>query len=324
MKLSFCIPTYQRVHLLQETLESIVSQTKEVEIVVSDNCSQDGTQAYIEKFAEGYPHLVYHRWSAPVECGVNLLHAVDCARGEYCWLMTDDDKLEPGAIAHVKELLDNYPEVTGISVDVEGYDRLLQHKKRIRTSHKMKTSKLFVSKERGFQELGAWMGYWSAHIVQRKAWQEAKQRGGHEKFLGYHHLYLMVSMLCKKPVWYFTDKKCVAYRADNETFSLDYGAYRRYEIDVVSYKEIGEAFFGKKAPCVEHVRKVVLDCFLCWQIVTLKCRKASWKIYWKILKLSWRYYRSFLGFWYKVLPLIVIPSFMLRGARWIYRKWLKH
>ena len=103
--LSFCIPTYNRCHLLCETLKSILSQNLSVEIIVSDNHSLDDTSVYMEELCKNYSQIYYHRWSQPVECGENLLKVVELAQGDYCWLMTDDDRLEPGAIengrAHV-------------------------------------------------------------------------------------------------------------------------------------------------------------------------------------------------------------------------------
>ena len=55
--LSICIPTYNRCSYLKKTLESIVSQkifetTDLVEIVISDNCSSDGTADVCKIFAE--------------------------------------------------------------------------------------------------------------------------------------------------------------------------------------------------------------------------------------------------------------------------------
>ena len=53
--LSICIPTYNREKYLQDTLESIVSQdifknTNDVDIVISDNASTDGTRELVEKY----------------------------------------------------------------------------------------------------------------------------------------------------------------------------------------------------------------------------------------------------------------------------------
>jgi abequosyltransferase len=322
--ISFCIPTYNRCQLLRETLEIILSQSVDVEIVVSDNCSLDDTQKYMEALCQRYPQIHYYRWAQSVECGQNLLHTIELATGDYCWLMTDDDCLESGAIDHVMGILQNYPGITGVSVNVEGYDRFLKEKKKIRYSHSLQTSQLFQEQKKCFRELGAWFGYWSAHIIDRCKWNRAKLQGGHESFLGYHHLYLFLSMLKKDPYWYFTAQKCVAYRADNESFSVDHGAYRRYEIDVISYKRIGEEFFGRKNNIVEHIQNVVLHKYHFWQLVTLKCHCVSFKTLYKIFVLSFRYYHLFPGFWCKLIPVIITPAPIILGVRWIYRRWFKH
>ena len=50
--LSICIPTYNRETYLAKTLDSIVNQniflsSDDINIVISDNCSTDGTEALV-------------------------------------------------------------------------------------------------------------------------------------------------------------------------------------------------------------------------------------------------------------------------------------
>lgn len=57
--LSICIPTYNRATYLEDTINSIVSQkrfqeTNDVEIIISDNCSEDNTREVSEKYVEIY------------------------------------------------------------------------------------------------------------------------------------------------------------------------------------------------------------------------------------------------------------------------------
>ena len=60
--LSICIPTYNRAEYLKKTLESIVWQrdflSKDVEVVISDNCSTDDTASVVAKFVEKYPNKI--------------------------------------------------------------------------------------------------------------------------------------------------------------------------------------------------------------------------------------------------------------------------
>lgn len=65
--LSICIPTYNNAHVLKDTIENIVSkkvfnESSQIEIVVSDNCSEDDTEEVCRYYAENYPgKFVYSR-----------------------------------------------------------------------------------------------------------------------------------------------------------------------------------------------------------------------------------------------------------------------
>ena len=61
--LSICIPTYNRKKCLQQCIDSIVEQSvfSELEIVVSDNGSNDGTEEMMSGYVAKYPNIVYSR-----------------------------------------------------------------------------------------------------------------------------------------------------------------------------------------------------------------------------------------------------------------------
>lgn len=324
MTLSFCIPTYQRKELLVQTLESILSQDPSIEIVISDNGSYDGTKEYILSLLPKYPQILYHRWETSVEVGKNLLHVVSLAKTKYVWLLTDDDCLEEGALSHVLSILSTYPNLTGVSVNVEGYDKHMQQKKKIRYSHTMKNSKLFTNAEECFFHLGAWFGYWSSHILLKEKWDEGLLDPLHLSFTGYHHLYLVTSMLKKNPLWYFSYQKCIAYRADNESFAQEFGVFKRYAIDAFTYKAICRHFFDPYPHILFKVQNTVLNEYHVWQLVSLKCNKVSLKTQLKLLLLSLKEYYLFKSFWIKVLPLILTPRLLLLAIRRVYRSWKKY
>jgi glycosyltransferase involved in cell wall biosynthesis len=63
--LSICIPTYNRAEYLDKSIASIVSQTEfsieSVELVVSDNASNDNTREVVKKYQETYKNIYYFR-----------------------------------------------------------------------------------------------------------------------------------------------------------------------------------------------------------------------------------------------------------------------
>ncbi len=100
--LSFCITTRNRAAFIGATIESLGSQaTDEVEIVVVDAASTDGTRETVEGFARRFPSLRYFRLDANGGVDRDYDRTVELAQGKYCWMMSDDDVLAPGAVAEV-------------------------------------------------------------------------------------------------------------------------------------------------------------------------------------------------------------------------------
>ncbi len=93
--LSICIPTYNRVASLRETIDSIVTQSSFrddscVELVILDNCSQDSTSELCKMYLELYPeNFKYHRQLEPVQADINFRDVLNLASGVFVKLNND-------------------------------------------------------------------------------------------------------------------------------------------------------------------------------------------------------------------------------------------
>jgi glycosyltransferase involved in cell wall biosynthesis len=106
IRLSLCIATLNRAKFIGVTLESILLQiTDEVEVVVVDGASTDGTESVVVGLFAERPNCHYHRLAQKGGVDLDYCHAVDRAVGEFCWLMTDDDIIKPGGIETVLQHL---------------------------------------------------------------------------------------------------------------------------------------------------------------------------------------------------------------------------
>lgn len=122
-RLSICIATLNRGDFIGETLDTIVPQLRDdTELVIVDGASKDNTAEVVDRCAAGDPRVRYVR--LPVNSGVDQDYdkAVDHARGEYCWLMTDDDLLKPGAVERVLAMLDGRVELVVVNTEVRTVD----------------------------------------------------------------------------------------------------------------------------------------------------------------------------------------------------------
>ena len=92
---SIGIPTYNRADgYLKECIASAVKQTyPAVEIIVSDNCSNDNTEELVAGFAD--PRIRYHRLRKNIGANNNFNYLVEQAGGDYFLLLHDDDLIDP-------------------------------------------------------------------------------------------------------------------------------------------------------------------------------------------------------------------------------------
>lgn len=109
-KISVCLPTYNRSALLRECLASILSQTcRDIEILVSDNGSTDGTTAVVRSCTD--PRIQYFRNPTNIGAVANINGLLVRARGAYVVIAHDDDVYLPAFLDREAELLDANPGV---------------------------------------------------------------------------------------------------------------------------------------------------------------------------------------------------------------------
>jgi glycosyltransferase involved in cell wall biosynthesis len=88
--------TYNREKSLRRTLEVIAScALREHPLTIMDNCSPDGTPALCEEFRPLLPLLEVRRHTRNIGFGANFLRSLELSRGEYTWVLCDDDTLFP-------------------------------------------------------------------------------------------------------------------------------------------------------------------------------------------------------------------------------------
>ncbi|MBL8117144.1 MAG: glycosyltransferase family 2 protein [Anaerolineae bacterium] len=113
--LSIGIPTYNHAPLLKSALYSILPTVRElhplVEVVVSDNCSADDTEAVV-RMAEAWGPVSYVRNERNLGMMRNLLQLYDTLlTGTFLWVIGDDDLIRPEGIKRVLKVIETNPDV---------------------------------------------------------------------------------------------------------------------------------------------------------------------------------------------------------------------
>lgn len=111
MKLSICIPTYNRVEAVKRKIDFFVSEGilnyDDIELIISDNCSTDGTADKIVGRCEDCGFTLNVNTKNLGLIG-NVQKLTDLSKGEYIWYVCDDDELKAGILAAVYTIINQY------------------------------------------------------------------------------------------------------------------------------------------------------------------------------------------------------------------------
>lgn len=111
-KVSACVITYNHRPYIERALLSALTQETsfEVEVIVADDCSTDGTADIVESVKERFPDLRVLRHEANVGPTRNFLALHDAARGEFVAHMDGDDFWGPGKLEAQVRFLERHLE----------------------------------------------------------------------------------------------------------------------------------------------------------------------------------------------------------------------
>ncbi|WP_035986740.1 glycosyltransferase family 2 protein [Leptolyngbya sp. KIOST-1] len=122
MKFSLVITTYNRLELLKRAIACGLNQTVPCEVVVADDASTDGTEAYVRSLGD---RVVYHRNAQNLNHAATVNHGVAAASGDWVKFLDDDDYLAPDCIEKMTAAIAQHPQAVlcscqAIQVDEHG------------------------------------------------------------------------------------------------------------------------------------------------------------------------------------------------------------
>lgn len=117
------IPTYNRVDLLKDAIDSVLNQNySNLEIVVLDNASTDGTEKFMQEYCGKYENIKYFRNESNVGAIKNYKKLSGKLNGKYIFFLPDDDYLIDGAFFRESvEIMENNYRVSLVRGIVQDY-----------------------------------------------------------------------------------------------------------------------------------------------------------------------------------------------------------
>jgi abequosyltransferase len=250
--LSFCIPTYNRGDVIEETIASIEKVgLANYEIVVYDGASTDNTQHVLDQISKRNKSVRYIRASKNSGVDADMASCVAESKGDYCWLLSSDDVLIPVAAAEFINFVYKFKRDIYLT-DFTYCSRDLKPLKKSNIILSNANHCFFNTKNseelRRYYRSGTSNNilfcYMSIIVFRTEKWQSVKHAPALQ-FAGYAHalkLNQIVADGCDVAVF---RKESVLNRGDNDCFEK-LGIEKRYLLDFVGYRNIANHIFGSE------------------------------------------------------------------------------
>ncbi len=250
IKLSVCIPTRNRANFIGQALDSIISQADNtVEIVMVDGASEDDTPNIVNQYRNKFGNITYYRGETNPGVDRDMGRSVELARGEYCWLFSDDDMLKPGAIRRILKEIESGNElylcnVTACDINMHPLrDRFWLSAKTSDRVFNLHEKADFIEYSNLANSIGAFFSYTSSVVLRRNEWLKS---GYNNEFDG--SAYAMAATLFS-----FFKRRCrlkyirdalIFWRNDNESFQNEGGLVKRFLLDFNAYLRLSDVFLS--------------------------------------------------------------------------------
>jgi glycosyltransferase involved in cell wall biosynthesis len=230
VRLSICIATLNRGAFIGETLKSIGAQMRDdVEIVVLDGASKDDTEQVVRALQHEIPRLRYIKQNANHGVDRDFNTVVEHATGDYCWLMSDDDLVMPGAVEVVLETIETSYSLVILNSEIKTLDfsRMLDRDRLRFLGNRVYRPHDF---ERLFEETSAYLTYIGAVVIKRNIWLERDR----QSYFGSYFIHVGVIFQAPLPADALViAKPCISIRFGNTQWRP-----KEFEIRMIRWTEL--------------------------------------------------------------------------------------
>jgi glycosyltransferase involved in cell wall biosynthesis len=291
MKISVAIPSYNRAHLIEQTIQSILEQSYSVdEIVIADDGSTDNTQEIISNINANIKYVKIKN-SGPA---IARKSAIELCNNQWIALCDSDDIWQPNHIENFIEHQQTYPDVNfyfsnfKILGESQGnkfleapknwWDKATLTSNQDKTHHKMIPN--FYNMALNFQP-----AFTSAYIFKRSLYEEI---GGISASIS--RLNAEDAHLTRRFFAYATtgcsSKVSVEIRKHDENFSMDVLANFRGRIEIlellVRLCEIPQKYVSKTNLEIERAKQALFRHYI-WNHKYLEAKSLAKEIsFWKL------------------------------------------
>lgn len=173
-KVSIGIPVFNGAKTLAKTIESAINQNyTNLEIIISDNCSTDGTQAIAEAYKSRDSRIKYIRQEKNYGMTANFSKVFEYATGEFFMWAAHDDQHDPAFISKCLPILLRDPEAGLCVPRTQAYFRgEVTWVSSMKTFTRIRSrAKLYEETLKHFPAVGMYGLYRSSRVAKTQLWR---------------------------------------------------------------------------------------------------------------------------------------------------------
>lgn len=168
--LTIAIPVFNGSSTLSETIDSVISQNEDINILISDNASTDETSTIAIEYVAKHDNVYYSRNEENVGYDRNFEICFQKSDTDFVWLLGDDDIVRPGAISKVLGTLEQHDNLGFMYVNYAMVNR--QTNEVTKDRDLLIYEDAYISPGEGcFDLLGEYPNFISTLIFRRDAWK---------------------------------------------------------------------------------------------------------------------------------------------------------
>jgi abequosyltransferase len=299
--LTIAVPTFNRHGCLEELLTVLAPQLAgetRVELVISDNASQDDTPRVVESFQRRGVVLTYLRNETNIGPDANFIRCYQVARGEYVWIFGDDDLIVPDGL---RVLLGH--------LETRRYDLLYLKTSAFRDRYQLKEVLHFSGKLKEFASpidfvlyASTSLTFISANISRKAAFRDLPLQE-FEKLIGSNlgQLAWTFGLLRGNPRCACVLDKLVAGRVDNS------GGIGTCHVFGTTLRAIVNDYFGVHSPIGRAILNRTVQFFFPWAMLHSRRSRGERYLPEDALSVLDQLHRSNPRYWFFLYPVLRLP-----------------
>jgi abequosyltransferase len=229
--LTLCFPTYNRDWCIKEQIQRLrqcpIDTLNDIEIIISDNCSTDDTEKFVqEAISDGF-NCVYVKNEVNLGMDGNFVQCFKLAKGDYIWLLGDDDYI----------IIESLPALVSL-LALGQYGLVHLNQREQKTTLKNDIEK-YKDDNKFIRDISYWVTFISANIVNTKYIDQIDFKKYMGTWFTIMPLYItalhfeQTNLMIKRPIF---EKPKDAVRN---------GGYNYFKVFVKNYLTIWEEFSDK-------------------------------------------------------------------------------